>query len=338
VTQLAADLRAQGADIVVVLAHMPDVYGGVVSQEILGVAQPGVDLIISGHSHSGYTGKIGNIPIIQQYSSGTAIGVSDLRYDRLNRNIASSMLKVVTTYNKDLSGNDIGADAGIAALVAEYYAEIAPIVTAVKAKTLGPISRGPASDRYLKEVPMGDLIADAQRWKTGTQIAFMNPGGIRGSIEYLSYPHDITYGDFFAVQPFDNKMVTMNLTGANLYAVLEQQFAPPQASQKLLQQSGLKYTFNLSLPVGQRITSLTLADGTPILPDNTTYTVASNEYIATGGDGFSAFLQATNVVRPGISDLDALIDYVQYKYGVPPANTAINPAIYPDGRIINATP
>jgi 2',3'-cyclic-nucleotide 2'-phosphodiesterase/3'-nucleotidase len=342
VTQLAADLRAQGADIVVVLAHMPNVYGGVVDGEMATVAVPGVDLIVSGHNHSGYSGKINNIPIIQQYSSGTAIGVSDLRYDRLNRNIASSMLKVVTTYNKDLSGNDIGQDPTIAALVAAYAAEIAPVVNAVKASTLGPISRGstapPLAERYRQEVPMGDLIADAQRWKTGTQIAFMNPGGIRASIEYASYPHDITYGDFFTVQPFDNKMATMKLTGANLYAVLEQQFAPPQSSQKLLQQSGLKYTYNLSLPVGSRITSLTLADGTPILPDSTTYTVACNEFIATGGDGFSVFLQGTDVVRPGISDLDALIDYVQYKYGVPPGNTPINPAIYPDGRIINATP
>ena len=65
------------------------------------------------------------------------------------------------------------------------------------------------------------LIADAQAWKGGTQIAFMNPGGIRADIAYSSYPHDITYGDFFIVQPFDNKLVTMNLTGAQIYAVLE---------------------------------------------------------------------------------------------------------------------
>ena len=87
-SQLAAELRAAGADMVVVLAHMPDVYGGAVSGEMATVAVPGVDLIISGHSHSGYSGKVNNIPIIQQYSSGTAIGVSDLRYDRLYRNIA----------------------------------------------------------------------------------------------------------------------------------------------------------------------------------------------------------------------------------------------------------
>lgn len=334
VEELAAELRDDGAKMVVVLAHMPDVYGGVVSGEMTQVAVPGVDLIISGHSHSGYSGLINNIPIIQQYSSGTAIGVSNLTYDRSTESVAKSALQVVTTFNQGVT-----PDPTIAGIVADYQALIAPIVNAVKASTTGLITRG-GNDRYIKEVPMGDLIADAQAWKGGTQIAFMNPGGIRADIGYLSYPHDITWGDFFTVQPFDNKLVTMTLTGSQIYALLEQQFVPPQSSMKLLQQSGLIYHYNLSLPQGSRITSLTLKDGTPILPDATPYTVTCNEFIATGGDGFSVFLSGTNVTRIGVSDLDALIEYVQYLYGVPPANTPIDPTVYPkvEGRIINDTP
>lgn len=333
VSNLTDKLRAEGADLVVVLAHMPDVYNGVVSGEMLGVAVPGVDLIISGHSHSGFSGNINGIPIIQQYSSGTAIGVSNLRYDRLMRNIAKSSLNVVTTYNVGSTAN-----AEIAAIVTKYQEKIAPIVNTVIARTNGIISRGP--DRYTMEVPMGDFIADAQAWKGGTQIAFLNPGGIRSDIVYAIYPHDITYGDLFTVQPFDNKLVTMTLTGSQIYSLLEQQFKPPQSSMKLLQQSGLKYSFNLALPVGSRITSLTLTDGTPILANSTTYTVTCNEFIATGGDGFSVFLGGTNVTRIGVSDLDALIDYVKFRYGVPPLNTVINTAVYPkiEGRIINNTP
>ncbi len=328
VTQLAAELRAAGADIVVVLAHMPDVYGGVVSGEMATLGVPGVDLIISGHSHSGYSGKINNVPIIQQYSSGTAIGVSDLRYDRLLRNIATSKLTVVTTYNQGIT-----PDAGIADLVAYYQAQIAPIVNAVKASTLGPITR---TANAAGESPMGNLIADAQNWKGGTQIAFMNPGGIRADIAYLTYPHDITYGDFLTVQPFDNKLVTMDLTGAQIYALLEQQFSPTQSSPKVLLISGIKYSYNLALPVGSRIIGLTLTDGTPIPPDATVYSATMNEYLATGGDKFSTFLLGTNVVRIGVSDLDALIEYVQFKYGVPPANIPIDPSVYPiiEGRII----
>jgi 2',3'-cyclic-nucleotide 2'-phosphodiesterase/3'-nucleotidase len=333
VEQLATELRDQGATMVIVLAHMPDVYGGVVSGEMLSVAVPGVDLIISGHSHSGYTGKINGIPIIQQYSSGTAIGVSNLSYDRLNDGVINSSLSVITTYNQGIT-----PDPTIAGIVADYQAEIAPIVNAIKASTTGLISRGP--DRYTVEVPMGDLIADAQRWKGGTQLAFMNPGGIRADIGYSTYPHDITYGDFFTVQPFDNKLVTMTLTGSQIYALLDQQFKPPQSSMKLLQQSGLIYHYNLSLPVGSRITSITLSDGTPVLPDSTPYTVTCNEFLATGGDGFSVFLSGTDATRIGVSDLDALIEYVQYLYGVPPDNTPIDPTVYPkiEGRIINDTP
>ncbi len=328
VSQLAAELRAAGADMVLVLAHMPDVYGGVVSGEMATVAVPGVDLIISGHSHSGYSGKINNIPIIQQYSSGTAIGVSDLRYDRLLRDIATSSLKVVTTYNEGIT-----PDAGIAGLVAYYQAQVAPILNAVKASTLGPISR---TVNAAGESPMGNLIADAQRWKGGTQIAFMNPGGIRASIEYASYPHDVTYGDLLAVQPFDNKLVTMTLTGSQVYDLLEQQFPPSQSAPKVLLVSGITYSYNLMDPVGSRIHILKLADGTPIANDATAYSVTVNEYLATGGDNFTAFVGGTNVVRIGVSDLDALIDYVLFRFGVPPSNAAIDPSVYPtiEGRII----
>jgi 5'-nucleotidase len=107
---------------------------------------------------------------------------------------------------------------------------------------------------------------------------------------------------------------------------------------KLLQESGIIYSFNLANPAGSRILNLTLENGTPILPDATPYTVTCNEFIATGGDNFSVFLSGTNVTRIGVSDLDALVEYIQHNYGVPPDNTPIDPSIYPDGRITNVTP
>jgi len=331
VNNLAAELRSQGADMVVVVAHLPAYQSadGVVTGEAADMAMglSGVDLIISGHSHTNVAGVVNNIPIIQAYSSGTALGVSNLRYDRLNRNILSTSLSVVTTWNANIT-----PDPGIAALVQYYKDLIAPIVNQVVATTLGPITRdaSPAG-----ESPMGNLIADAQRWKTGTQIAFMNPGGIRANLTYTSYPHDITWGDLFTVQPFDNKLVTMYLSGSQIYDLLEQQFPPNQTTARILQISGMRYTYNLALPVGSRIVSAQLDDGTPILRDATPYFIVANEFIATGGDKFTVFLGGTNVTYTGISDLDALIQYIQNKYGVPPAHTPINPAVYPiiEGRI-----
>ena len=108
----------------------------------------------------------------------------------------------------------------------------------------------------------------------------------------------------------------MKLTGSQIYALLEQQFPPTAELHEAAAESG--HQIHLQ-PVDSRLAraspSLTLTDGTPILPDATTYTVAMNEFIATGGDGFSVFLGGTNVTRIGVSDLDALIEYVQYKYG-----------------------
>ena len=330
VAQYATELRAAGADIVVVLAHMPDVYNKVVSGEMLNVAQPGVDLIISGHSHSGWTDKINGIPIIQQYSSGTAIGVSNLGYDRREGKVINSVLQVVTTYNEGKT-----PDPEIGALVAEYESELSGIMNSVKGATLGSISR---TTNAAGESPMGNLIADAQRWKGGTQIAFMNPGGVRSSIEYSSYPHNITFGDIFTVQPFDNKLMTLKLTGSQIYALLEQQFTPLQPDKdRILQVSGIHYTYDRTKPAGSRILAVILDGSGLIAKDATTYTVTASNYLTGGGDNFSTFLSGTDLFYTGVSDLDALIDYIQYRFGTPPNNTPIDPGVYPvvDGRILN---
>ena len=109
------------------------------------------------------------------------------------------------------------------------------------------------------ESALGDLIADAQREYADAQIAFMNPGGIRADIQ----AGEVTYGELFTVQPFDNQVVRMKLTGDQIYRLLEQQFRA-DGSSRILQISGIKFTYNASNPVGQRITSVTLTDGTPI--------------------------------------------------------------------------
>jgi 2',3'-cyclic-nucleotide 2'-phosphodiesterase (5'-nucleotidase family) len=98
----------------------------------------------------------------------------------------------------------------------------------------------------------------------------------------------------------------------------------------MLQISGIKYSYNPANAPGSRIVSLTLADGTPI-DSATKYKVVCNEFIATGGDNFTGFLQGTNVYRTGIKDLPAFVDYILWKFGTPPANTPITAAI--EGRI-----
>jgi 2',3'-cyclic-nucleotide 2'-phosphodiesterase/3'-nucleotidase/5'-nucleotidase len=122
----------------------------------------------------------------------------------------------------------------------------------------------------------------------------------------------------------------MNLTGNQIYALLEQQFVV----NKILLVSGIKYTYNTTLPAGSRIVSLTRTDGTAIPKDDTLYKVAMNNFLATGGDGFTVLLSGTNVSYIGVSDLDALIAYTEHLYGTYPG-TQIDPKVYPviEGRI-----
>jgi len=327
INQLAQELRASGANVIIVLAHMGGTYNtttGVIAGEVATLAQnlTGVDYIVSGHSHTMIAGTANSIPITQAYSSGTALGVAKLRVDRVNNKLFSYNLSVVTTYNSGIT-----PDPEIATLVQHYKDAIAPIVNQVLGTIEGPITR---TQNSAGESALGNLIADSQAWKTDAQIAFMNPGGIRADLVGTSYPRDVTWGDLYTIQPFDNELVTMELTGAQIAAILEQQWPPTQTSTRTLQISGIKYSFNPSNTPGSRIVSLTLADGTPI-DSATKYKVVCNEFVATGGDLFSGFLQGTNVQRTAIRDLTAFIDYVLWKFGTPPANTPITAAI--EGRI-----
>lgn len=110
-------------------------------------------------------------------------------------------------------------------------------------------------------------------------------------------------GDLIAVQPFDNQVVRMELTGDQVYRLLEQQFGV----NRILQVSGLRYSYDASQPAGQRITSATV-NGSP-LGRRSTYTVAANSFLATVGDGFTVFEEGQNQQSLG-SDVDALEEYV----------------------------
>ncbi|MFD0594583.1 5'-nucleotidase C-terminal domain-containing protein [Catellatospora coxensis] len=150
----------------------------------------------------------------------------------------------------------------------------------------------------------------------GAQLALMNPGGIRAPLTFANSPGgepagQVTYGEAFTVQPFNNLVVTYSLTGAQLDAVLEQQFAghAGQNTTKILQISaGFAYSYDSTLPLGSRVSGLTL-NGTPIDPA-ATYKVTTNDFLANGGDNFTALTAGTGrVYAPGF-DVDALVAHL----------------------------
>ena len=143
----------------------------------------------------------------------------------------------------------------------------------------------------------------------GADFAFMNPGGIRADLT----PATITWGELFTIQPFGNDVVKMNLTGAQVKTLLDQQFPTP--SNRILEISGLHYRYHLTSPTTGVIDAVFVGppgdDSTPVPNDaSVTYTVTVNSFLAGGGDGFTVLRDGTNRVV-GPVDLDALVEYVE---------------------------
>ncbi len=286
-----------------------------------------VDAFVTGHTHQQYNCTLDDPsgqprPVIQAASFGRLLSVLDFKIDTRTRDVVRSATKaknVVVT-------RDVAPDPAVSNIVQRAVTESAPIaneqVGSITADLLGRGSRDP-------EIPLGDVIADAQLAATqpnGAQIAITNPGGIRGDLSYASSPAGegdgvVTYGEAFAVQPFSNIMQTITLTGAQLEAVLEQQADNPGTGQtRFLQISdGLSYTWNSGAVVGSKVSDLTL-NGTPIAP-GAPYRVSVNNFLASGGDGFSVFAEGTDLTG-GPIDLDAFVAYLlaHPKLSPPPAD------------------
>jgi 5'-nucleotidase len=194
---------------------------------------------------------------------------------------------------------------------------VAPIANRVVGKITADIT---STARPNGESPMGDVIADAQLAYTaasgGAQIAFMNPGGIRSSLTFANSPGgeppgDVTFGECFTVQPFNNLVVTQTLTGAQLKDVLEQQFVGfgGQTVQRILQPSaGFTYSYDTTRAAGDRVSAMAL-NGSPVDPA-ASYQVTTNDFLANGGDGFTKLTAGTGrTTAPGF-DVDALVAYL----------------------------
>lgn len=338
-----------------------------------------VDLVISGHSHAAYncsantvdvrgttlanavttarpTGipnKVGRlIPVTSSSAFGRVLTEVDLTIDPATRDIAAVSPRNVLVDRSNASIQaDIAAAPAVKNVVSAYKQAVSPLANAVIASiTAGMTNTANAAG----EMEAGDLIADAQLAATqpanlgGAQIAFMNAGGVRspGFVDAANvYPHHLTYGEAFTVQPFGNSLVTLTLTAQQLKDVLEQQFAgclgQGTANRVMQTASSLKYTWSLSGTCGTRIRDVTftptdvtvaphqvqgaaeyiVVNGVVQNPGKT-YRVTVNNFIATGGDGFGVFTAGTQVLG-GAQDIDALTAYLA-GYNAPAP--AYNPA------------
>jgi 5'-nucleotidase len=298
------EIKAKNPDLIVVAIHeggtssVADgevrVVGPIVN--IAAQVDPAVDVIISGHSHQEYVTYLSGKLVTQ--SGFYTRNVSSLRI-QLDKNTKKVILKRAATV--PVLNNEITPNPAVQAIVDRAVTEAAPIASRKVSTTGAPITRNQTS---AGESALGNLIADAQRDEAKADFAFMNPGGIRAD----QLAGDITYGSLFTIQPFGNVMIKAEMTGDQVYRLLEQQWQANNVI-RFLQISGLSYTWDNSKPNGSRIVEVRGAGGTPI-DRNRTYTVTMNNFLSDGGDAFSVFIEAKNKVG-GRVDLDVLIDYIQ---------------------------
>jgi len=291
----------------------PSVSGAIVA--ITKRLDPDVDIVISAHTHKFTNDLVKNaggkdVLVTQAFAKSSAYAVIDLVLDPSSADIVQKTASIMPTEPT------ITPDPAVADLVARADAAVAPKVNRVIGQAAVAITR---DQNEAGESALGDLIADAQRQAGASDFAFMNPGGIRTDLAQ----GPVTWGALFAMQPFGNTLVTMDLTGAQLQALLAQQWSNP-AMPRMLQVSGLHYVWT-DHGQGQAgsVGAISKTDGSPV-DKAARYTVTVNAFLAAGGDGFTVFTQGNNKIRRQETEVDALSHFLEaQKSLVPPVPNRI---------------
>lgn len=308
-----------------------DCNGQLAGSPILDIASrldDSIRVIVSGHTHNEYRCIVTTNGVSRLITSASSFGrvLTDITLNVDNVSGALVSAKAVNTVVENSTNTDTvsrrtddptKADPEVAALAAYYARLAAPKAARVIGKITGDMSN--TTSNPSGEVPLGDVIADAQRNATqgDTQkavFALMNPGGIRApgfSVNQISAgeaPGEITYNEAFTVQPFGNSLVTLTLTGEAIRGVLEQQFSGcrGQLTTRILQPSeGLTYQQDPAAATCEKKIGKIQVQGKDIDP-KAKYRVTVNSFLATGGDGFTVFNSGKDNVG-GDLDIDALI-------------------------------
>ncbi len=312
VNALVPKLQADGIEAIVVLIHeggfttggQDDCRGmsGTIA-EIVPKFDPAVDVVVTGHTNGIYICTVDGRLVTSAGAYGTRLTDIAMMIDRTTGDVVGARARDV------IIGVDTYAeDPAQVSLIGEYRKLADPLMQREVGQLTAEITRSKGANG---ESALGDLIGDAmldgaRKQIAGTQIAFMNPGGIRADLPMRD--GKVTFNDIFAVQPFGNDLVVLSLTGAQIERVLREQYQP--TGNNILQVSR-GFEFAWRQPVGQPIEivagSMKL-DGVVMDPDKS-YRVVTNNFLATGGDGFVSFRLGTDRVTVG-GDVEALEAYV----------------------------
>lgn len=283
------------ADLVVAITH-----AGLHQDTVIANAVPGIHVIVGGHSHTPLS------PYYKSDSTGTVVvqagghlkdlGVLDILFNRKTKKIVRANSRLLPLYESEFP-----PDPAVRRWVRELSKKVGHLLDEQVATS---------DSNYLKKadtesVP-GNLLTDAMRWATGADAAFQNSFGIRADIPQ----GPITLRTLFTIMPFDNTVVSMTLTGGQLMDLLEQS---ARVKRGFLQMSGIRMDADFSRPPGERVVSAEIGDSDSSEPIglHQTYRIATNSFVADGGDLFDTFAMGTDRQDDGRNMRDVVRDYLK---------------------------
>ncbi|MFH5836801.1 5'-nucleotidase C-terminal domain-containing protein [Proteiniclasticum sp. C24MP] len=294
----------ENVDAIIALTHLGSFQkDGVVSGEIVEYANEveGIDAIFTGHTHQVVNGRVNDIAIVQGGYNGRNLSQITLDFE-VNDTVVTLLAATGNVINMTELIPELEEDAVVKTIVDKYYEELAPILDEV----LGTLTNDLPHDTDTMQVtPMGQFIAKSLAEIGGTQIAIINGGGIRRGFD----KGDITMGLMYELLPFDNTLVTLKVTGAELKKLIEHGLHPEDFRPG--QFYGIEVWYDDEAEAGNRISTIRLLDGT-LVKDDETYTVSTLDFLLTGGDNYD-YSKATDVVDTYIPVRDVIAEMIREK-------------------------
>jgi 2',3'-cyclic-nucleotide 2'-phosphodiesterase (5'-nucleotidase family) len=262
------------ADIIIVLSHC-----GFQADRELAAKVPGIDVIVGGHSHTKILQPelVGQTIVVQAWEHAKVLGVLNLR-------IKDGKIAGFDGTLQEISPAAGAPNCQVQDIVARYESQVDSLLQRAIGETQVDLD---GEHVRTGETNLGDFVADVMRQAAGADAAIINGGTIRTGIPQGK----IAVKDIYAVLPFDNYLVGISLTGAQVKAALEHGVARlEEPSGSFPQVSGLTFTYSRSAPAGARVKDVTVG-GRPLDPQRE-YVVATNDYLVAGGDGYTVFGEA----------------------------------------------
>ena len=297
------DLKGQGAELIVAMTHLD------FDEEMeLAESVPEIHVILGGHDHVPVAMDHAGTAFLEAGHNAHYLGIVSVNVERSDD--ADQTKLAVRPEWRLVSTAGVEPDARIQKVVDRYEAQLSDELGQVIGTTSVELDSRRSSVRT-RETNLGNLIAEAMRSRVDADVAIANGGGIRGDRTYDA-GSTLTRGDVLAELPFRNRLVLLELSGADLLEAIENGVSRVEdRAGRFPQVAGMRFAFDPAAPSGQRVSQITV-DGAPLDPSRV-YRVATNDYLVNGGDGYEVFKKGKLLIDPaGAQELvTVVVDHIE---------------------------